>query len=82
MLLQVVKSEAAGAPQVKVPNTMEVLAGRTRGPSAAQEYPVPREMGDLMRFSVMPSDHRNYALTWYALSAATAYLAFKAARMR
>ena len=82
VLLQVVKSAAAGAPLVKVPNTMEILAGRTRGPSAAQEYPIPREMGDLMSFSVMPTDHRNYALTWYALSAATAFLALKAARTR
>lgn len=82
LLLQVVKSEDAGLPHVKLPNTMEILAGRTRGPSAAQQYPIPREMGDLMNFSVMPSDHRNYALTWYSLSVATAFLALRAARTR
>lgn len=82
LMLQVVKSENAGFPHVSVPNTMEILAGRTRGPSAVQEYPIPREMESLMNFSVMPSDHRNYALTWYSLSAATAFLALRAARTR
>ena len=81
-MLQVVKAEGAGLPHVNVPTTMEVLAGRTRGPSAAQQYPIPREMVDLMNFSVMPSDHRNYALTWYSLSAATAFLALSAAKTR
>ena len=83
LLLQVVKPEDAGLPHVNVPTTMEILAGRTRGPSAgAQQYPITREMGDLMNFSVMPSDHRNYALTWYFLSVATAFLALRAARTR
>ncbi len=77
-----VKSEAPGVPQVNMPTTMEVLAGRTRGPSAGEQYPIPRSLEDLMNFSVMPSDHRNYALTWYALSAATAVLALRAARTR
>ena len=82
VLRQVVKSEVPGMPQVNVPTTMEVLAGRTRGPSSREEYPIPRNLEDLMNFSVMPSDHRNYALTWYSLSGATALLALRAARTR
>ena len=82
LLPQVVRREGPEAPQVNVPTAMEVLAGRTRGPSAAQAYPVPRSMEDLAYFPVMPSDHRNYALTWYSLSAATALLALRAARTR
>lgn len=81
-VLQVVKTEAPAGSQVNVPTTMELLAGRTRGPTAAQEYPLPRKMEDLMSFSVMPSQHRNYALTWYALSGSTALLALRAARAR
>ncbi|CAL5222265.1 g4603 [Coccomyxa viridis] len=81
-LIEVVRSEDAGLLHVNVPTTMEILAGRTRGPSAAQQYPIQREIGDLMNFSVMPSDHRNYALTWYSLSVATAFLALRAARTR
>jgi surfeit locus 1 family protein len=61
---------------------MELLAMRTRAPSAAEQYPLPRSLDDLINFSVMPHDHRNYALTWYALSGATALLAISAARGR
>lgn len=82
VLRQVVKPEVPGMPQVNLPTTMEVLAGRTRGPSSGEEYPIPRNLEDLMNFSVMPSDHRNYALTWYSLSVATALLALQAARTR
>lgn len=65
------------------PTSMEVLALRTRTNSAAQErYPLPRGLEDLMNFSVMPDDHRNYALTWFALSGATALLAVRAAKGR
>ena len=81
-MLQVVKSGHAGMPQGNMPTTMEGLAGRAHGPPAAQDHPIPRELGDLKSFSVMPSDHRNYALTWYSLSAATAFLALRAARTR
>ncbi|CAK0786861.1 hypothetical protein CVIRNUC_010075 [Coccomyxa viridis] len=81
-MMEVVRREGPEASQVNVPTAMEVLAGRTRGPSAAQAYPVPRSMEDLAHFPVMPSDHRNYALTWYSLSAATALLALRAARTR
>ena len=31
-------------------------------------YPVPKDVNALIRSSVMPQDHLNYTLTWYALS--------------
>lgn len=31
-------------------------------------YPVPKDINALIRSSVMPQDHLNYTLTWYALS--------------
>eukprot|EP00891_Asterochloris_glomerata_P006382 jgi/Astpho2/6382/e_gw1.00091.50.1_t len=47
-----------------------------------EQYPSPRGVQDLMGFSVNPDDHRNYALTWYTLAAATALLANRAMRQR
>lgn len=29
-------------------------------------YPVPKDVNTLLRSSVMPQDHLNYTLTWYA----------------
>ncbi|XP_012574688.1 surfeit locus protein 1 isoform X2 [Cicer arietinum] len=40
-------------------------------------YPVPKDVNTLIRFSVMPQDHVNYILTWYSLSAAVTFMAFK-----
>ncbi|KAJ9676759.1 hypothetical protein PVL29_021995 [Vitis rotundifolia] len=40
-------------------------------------YPVPKEVSALIRSSVMPQDHLNYTLTWYSLSAAVTFMAFK-----
>ena len=45
-------------------------------------YPDPRRLGDLTTVTVTPADHRNYALTWGSLAAATAGLAAKAVRAR
>lgn len=30
-------------------------------------YPIPKDVNTLIRSSVMPQDHLNYTLTWYAL---------------
>lgn len=49
-------------------------------PRAEEPLPAPKTLEELCRFSVMPSDHLNYAVTWFTLSAATAVLAVKAAR--
>ncbi|KAK7314656.1 hypothetical protein VNO77_33183 [Canavalia gladiata] len=40
-------------------------------------YPVPKDVNSLIRSSVMPRDHLNYILTWYSLSAAVTFMAFK-----
>ena len=73
--------EEAVSAATKPPSTMEVLGGRTRAaPAAPDALPLPKTIADLRRFSVMPSDHFNYAATWFTLSAATAALAVKAAR--
>ncbi|KAL5748755.1 hypothetical protein ACOSQ2_026052 [Xanthoceras sorbifolium] len=40
-------------------------------------YPVPKDINTLIRSSVMPQDHLNYTLTWYSLSAAVTFMAFK-----
>ncbi|XP_024929832.3 surfeit locus protein 1 [Ziziphus jujuba] len=43
-------------------------------------YPVPKDINTLIRSSVMPQDHLNYTLTWYSLSAAVTFMAFKRLR--
>ncbi|GMI71509.1 EMBRYO DEFECTIVE 3121, SURFEIT 1, SURFEIT 1a [Hibiscus trionum] len=40
-------------------------------------YPVPKDVNALIHSSVMPQDHLNYTLTWYALSGAVTFMAFK-----
>ncbi|GAA0161857.1 chaperone [Lithospermum erythrorhizon] len=40
-------------------------------------YPLPKDPNKLVSSSVMPQDHLNYMLTWYSLSAAVTYMAFK-----
>ncbi|KAL6963009.1 Surfeit locus protein 1 [Sarracenia purpurea var. burkii] len=40
-------------------------------------YPIPKDSNMLIRSSVMPQDHLNYILTWYSLSAAVTFMAFK-----
>ncbi|RWR77963.1 surfeit locus protein 1 [Cinnamomum micranthum f. kanehirae] len=45
--------------------------------SASQPYPIPKDVNTLIRYSVMPQDHLNYTLTWYSLSAAVTFMAFK-----
>ncbi|XP_039161766.1 surfeit locus protein 1 isoform X2 [Eucalyptus grandis] len=45
-------------------------------------YPVPKEVNTLIRSSVMPQDHLNYILTWYSLSAAVTFMAFKRLRQK
>lgn len=43
-------------------------------------YPVPKDVNTLIQSSVMPRDHLNYTLTWYSLSAAVTFMAFKRLR--
>lgn len=83
MHVQVIASDFESSPtRSSAPSSMELLALRTRTNSAKEQYPLPRTMEDLMTFSVMPLDHRNYALTWFSLSGATALLALRAGRLK
>lgn len=66
--------------QAILPTAMDVLAFKAQAPKQTGLYPLPRKMSEIVNVSVMPVDHRNYALTWYSLSGATAYLALKALR--
>ncbi|XP_062118050.1 surfeit locus protein 1 [Humulus lupulus] len=43
-------------------------------------YPLPKDVNTLIRSSVMPQDHLNYTFTWYSLSAAVTFMAFKRVR--
>jgi surfeit locus 1 family protein len=62
----------AGGP----PTAMEVLGGRGKTKSSQlEQYPLPKSVGDMLSFSVMPRDHTNYAATWFTLSGATALMA-------
>ncbi|CAM8921235.1 unnamed protein product [Rhodiola kirilowii] len=45
-------------------------------------YPIPKDANTLIRSSVMPQDHLNYTITWYSLSAAVTYMAFKRLKPR
>ncbi|KAK9088557.1 hypothetical protein Scep_027639 [Stephania cephalantha] len=45
--------------------------------NASKPYPVPKDVNSLIYSSVMPQDHLNYSLTWYSLSAAVTFMAFK-----
>lgn len=58
------------------PTTMDVLGLRTNRPLNEEAYPITRSVSELMTFKVTPADHRNYALTWYTLSAATGTMAY------
>lgn len=79
--MQVIRDEpGSGQPRSSSPSSMEILAMRTRGGSSEQQYPITRSADSLLSFSVMPADHRNYALTWFALAGATALLAVRAGR--
>ncbi|KAL3152716.1 hypothetical protein ABBQ38_012307 [Trebouxia sp. C0009 RCD-2024] len=64
------------------PTAMDVLGLRTNRPLNMEEYPIRRSVSELMSFKVTPEDHRNYALTWYTLSAATGAMAFGILRKR
>ena len=65
-----------------MPTTMDVLAFKAQAPKQTSLYPLPKTLSEIAKVSVMPIDHRNYALTWFSLSGGTAFLAFKALRRR
>ena len=64
------------------PTAMDVLGLRTTKPLNEEQYPITRSITEMMTFKVTPDDHRNYALTWYTLSAATGSMAYAILRKR
>ncbi|KAK9787505.1 hypothetical protein WJX73_010878 [Symbiochloris irregularis] len=68
------------------PSQMDVLAMRTQGRTRAgvpvEPLPITRCQGDLLRQGVTPTDHRNYALTWFTLSGFTSFMALRILRGR
>ena len=69
--------EDAPAAKDSTPSQMDVLALRTARPAQPKEtLPLTRSISELKGFKVTPEDHRNYALTWYTLSAATGAMAY------
>ncbi|XP_002993388.2 surfeit locus protein 1 [Selaginella moellendorffii] len=69
--------KAAGLPE----NSPYIEAvGSSPGTDDKITFPVPKEIEDFVRTSLMPNDHLTYAFTWYTLSAATTYMAFKRIR--
>lgn len=68
-------------------SAMDILAGKTtvrqiNEEKSDEQYPIPKSLGDMQHFSVMPRDHLNYALTWFSLSAATSGLAYSILRRK
>ncbi|KAG2441910.1 hypothetical protein HXX76_003516 [Chlamydomonas incerta] len=69
-LVLVVTSDAAAAVPVQQRSPLEQSRAAALGgaeDAAAASYPAPKHVGDLVRFTTMPSDHRNYALIWATL---------------
>ncbi|MCO5610805.1 hypothetical protein L7F22_065046 [Adiantum nelumboides] len=65
---------AAGLPE----NTIYVEALQEKSVDfKGKQYPLPKDPESLIRSSVMPQDHLSYAFTWFALSAATSFMAWK-----
>ncbi|XP_057550961.1 surfeit locus protein 1-like [Amaranthus tricolor] len=70
-------AHASGLPQ----NTV-YIEDINENVSPSNPYPIPKDAGTLIRSSVMPQDHLNYTLTWYSLSAAVTYMAYKRLKPR
>ena len=76
-VLQAVSMDVIPAAQDNMPSQMDILALRTARPAQRKEtLPITRNVSELKGFKVTPEDHRNYALTWYTLSAATGAMAY------
>ncbi|XP_076915038.1 surfeit locus protein 1-like [Bidens hawaiensis] len=43
----------------------------------SKPYPIPKDTNALIQSSRMPQDHLNYTFTWYSLSTAVTFMAFK-----
>lgn len=79
----ILKSEDAHAKSMQT--TMAVLGGQRNMPeqnTGENTYPLTKDASELLEFKVTTQDHLNYAATWFTLSAATSFLAFRALRRR
>ncbi|KAK9815229.1 hypothetical protein WJX72_000329 [[Myrmecia] bisecta] len=81
-LVEVMTAEPAEPARSAVPTSMDVLAMRTSVPHVEEQYPLAKPAADLLQFSVMPDDHRNYALIWFSLAGITLPLALRAVKQR
>ncbi|KAL2942526.1 Surfeit locus protein 1 [Bienertia sinuspersici] len=70
-------AHASGLPQ----NTI-YIEDINENVNPSNPYPVPKDATTLIRSSVMPQDHLNYMLTWYSLSAAVTFMAYKRLKPR
>lgn len=48
------------------------------GPEDLPPFPIPKNRGDFLRFTTMPQDHINYAMTWAVLCVVLAVMARQA----
>lgn len=79
-LIEVFESDREYEQRGPTPTSVDVLSFNARTPPQTSRYPLPKPAGELMGVCVTPTNHRNYALTWFSLSGATAFLAMRALR--
>uniref|UniRef100_A0A7C9A4B5 SURF1-like protein n=1 Tax=Opuntia streptacantha TaxID=393608 RepID=A0A7C9A4B5_OPUST len=60
-----------------LPENVTYIEDINENVSPSNPYPIPKDANSLIRSSVMPQDHLNYTLTWYSLSAAVTFMAYK-----
>lgn len=62
---------------VGLPENVTYIEDVNENVNPSNPYPIPKDANSLIRSSVMPQDHLNYTLTWYSLSAAVTFMAYK-----
>ncbi|KAL4571770.1 hypothetical protein LXL04_018535 [Taraxacum kok-saghyz] len=60
-----------------IPDNTIYIEAVNENVNPSNPYPIPKDNTALIRSSVMPQDHLNYTITWYSLSAAVTFMAFK-----
>ena len=78
--MQIYDSDQEYEQRGPTPTSMDVRAFNARAPPPPGRSPRARAAGGRRGVSVTPTDHRNYALTWFSLSGATAFLASRVLR--
>ena len=75
-LVEAVQSDNADA-SAGVRRVGHVVSG-----GGASQFPLTKDVAELLTFKVTTQDHLNYAMTWYTLSAITATMAYRAVTAR